>query len=223
MAAPAVVSTALKTLDAVNARHPWSHNDVYAPVVLHHVRRVAAAGGSRAVDVGCGTGNLLRRLADVLPEVTGVEPDERSARLAAEATADLAGVQVQHAPFEALPEHSVDLLTFVASLHHLPLEQTLVEARAALRPGGRLVVVGCYRDSRADRYHSWVSVALNLLVGLARHPRAASGYPEHMLVPTREADEPYTEIAATLRALLPGVRVRRWLFWRYVAVWTAPR
>ncbi|TNM61116.1 methyltransferase domain-containing protein [Streptomyces sp. NP160] len=223
MAAPAVASTALRTLDALNARHPWSHDDVYAPVVLHHARRVAAEGGTRAVDVGCGTGNLLRQLARVLPRVTGVEPDERCADLAASATAALPNVEVRHAPFEALPERSVDLLTFVASLHHLPLEPTLAAARVALRPGGRLVVVGCYRDTRADRYHSWVSVALNPLVGLVRHPRTATEHPAHMTAPTREAAEPYVEIAAALRTQLPGVRVRRWLFWRYVAVWTAPR
>lgn len=223
MAAPAVVSTALRTLDAVNAHHPWSHNDVYAPVVLHHARRVAAAGGTRAVDVGCGTGRLLRRLAGVLPEVVGVEPDERSARLAASATSDLAGVQVRHAAFEPLPERSVDLVTFVASLHHMPLEPTLTAVRAALRPGGRLVVVGRYRDTPADRYHSWASLALNPLVGLVRHPRRATALPPHMTCPVREPQESFDQIAATVRTVLPGARIRRGLFWRYVAVWTAPR
>lgn len=223
MPAPAVMSTALRTLDAVNARHPWSHNDVYAPVVLHHARRVAAAGGTRAVDVGCGTGNLLRRLAPVLPDVTGVEPDERSARLAAAATADLPGVTVRHAAFEPLPERSVDLVTFVASLHHMPLEPTLTAARAALRPGGRLVVVGRYQDTPADRYHSWASLALNPVVGLVKHPRTATALPPHMTCPTREPQEPFEQIAATMRSLLPGVHVRRGLFWRCVAVWTAPR
>ncbi|MGQ7296411.1 hypothetical protein [Quadrisphaera sp. KR29] len=63
MRASGITVRALSELDRFNARHPWSHNDAYAPLVMHHARRVAASGGSHAVDIGCGTGHLLRRLA----------------------------------------------------------------------------------------------------------------------------------------------------------------
>ncbi|MGW6197952.1 hypothetical protein ACWF0M_17540 [Kribbella sp. NPDC055110] len=55
--------TALAGLARFNDAHPWSHNGAYAPLVLHHARRVRAAGGIEALDVGCGTGNLARRSA----------------------------------------------------------------------------------------------------------------------------------------------------------------
>lgn len=46
------------------------------------------------------------------------------------------------------------LVTMVAVLHHLPLAATLRELRAALRPGGRLVVVGCHREDGAGDWPS---------------------------------------------------------------------
>ncbi|WP_109773536.1 class I SAM-dependent methyltransferase [Quadrisphaera granulorum] len=223
MAAPAVMSTALKTLDRVNTRHPWSHGEVYAPLVLHHARRVVAAGGTCAVDVGCGTGRLLERLASVVPQVIGIEPHAQSAALATHATGDLPHVTVRHAPFGPLPEGSADLVTFISSLHHLPLEPTLEAVRSALRPGGRLVVIGCYRDTPADRLHSWASVVLNPVIGLVKQPRAASSPPPHMRAPTRQPQESFEEVATTMRRTLPGVSIHRGLFWRYVAVWVAPR
>ena len=52
----------LRAVDAVNRRHPWSHNDHYRRWVLRQI----PAGTQRALDVGCGTGTLLRALANLL-------------------------------------------------------------------------------------------------------------------------------------------------------------
>ncbi len=37
--------------------------------------------------------------------------------------------------------------------------------------------------------------------------------------PTLPVTEPYAEIRYALRAAMPGIRVKRGLFWRYTAVW----
>ena len=108
-----------------NDAHPWSHNDAYAALVLHHARRVRATGGTEALDVGCGTGNLVRRLAGVFPAVTGIEPDASTAEKARRTTADLANVRILNQPFGESCRNRYDLITFVAVLHHLPLQATL--------------------------------------------------------------------------------------------------
>jgi 2-polyprenyl-3-methyl-5-hydroxy-6-metoxy-1,4-benzoquinol methylase len=212
---------ALTALARFNDAHPWSHNDVYAPLVLHHARRIRAAGGTKALDVGCGTGNLVRRLAGVFPAVTGIERDVPTAEQAQRATADLTNVRILTQPFNELHEDRYDLITFVAVLHHLPLEATLEKARELLRPGGRLVVVGVSREARADLPWSIASMVLNPIVGIAKHPRRSATAPVHMTAPTAVPTESFEEITLAAKRILPGARLNRSLFWRYTLSWKA--
>lgn len=65
------------TLVATSAE-PWNHNIEYHPLVLSQVP--ATCGW--ALDVGCGTGLLTRKLRFVVPHVVGIDRDRRSIELA---------------------------------------------------------------------------------------------------------------------------------------------
>jgi SAM-dependent methyltransferase len=198
------VNALLRRIDAVNAAHPWSHNDFY----LRWVMRQVPPGARRALDVGCGTGTLLRSLRRVVPVAEGIDRDERVAALAGARVASLLDLP-------ATPAY--DLVTAVAVVHHLPLEPALERLRALVRPGGRLVVVGCYRATTpTDHLVGLAAIPANLLVGLLRSPGVA---PVGMSAPVAAAVSSLPEIRATARRLLRGARIRRRLFWRYTLVW----
>lgn len=111
----------------------------------------------------------------------------------------------------------------MAVLHHMPLGDAIREARQAVSPNGRLVIVGVYRETRADLPLSVLSLVLNPLVGAVKHPRRAAGPLQQMTAPTADPDETFAQIKqATMQVVLPGVSARRGLFWRYVATWKAP-
>ncbi|MGW6197951.1 class I SAM-dependent methyltransferase [Kribbella sp. NPDC055110] len=131
-------------------------------------------------------------------------------------------VRVLTQPFEEFDGDRYDLITFVAVLHHLPLEATLRKARDLLRPGGRLVVVGVSREAPADRPWSIASMILNPIVGIATHPRRSHAVPTHMTAPTATVAESFDEIALAVERILPGARISRSLFWRYTLSWNAP-
>jgi SAM-dependent methyltransferase len=211
----------LAALDRLNAAHPWSHNDAFTGLVLRHARAVRRHGGTTAVDVGCGTGNLLLSLSEVFPQVIGLEPDPETAAAAARRFSGSA-VLVEERRFGSEPHQAYDLIVFVASLHHMPLRPALLAARAALRPGGRVVIVGVAGESPGDALRSGISLVLNPLIGLVRHPTRATQPPAHMRAPTSAADQTFDEIRGIADEALPGVRMRRRLFWRYTATWTAP-
>lgn len=208
-------------LDRFNQRHPWSHNDLYAPWV---VRRVTASGAREVLDVGCGTGNLLARLHRRVDWAEGLEPDPGTAALAQARFARTPGVTINPVGFaDRAPHRRWDAITLVAVLHHLPLEPTLRELRASLNPGGRLVVVGCHRDEGpADQLTGLVSLLLNPLIGLVKHPVPAAEPPPHMRAPTAEPPETLARIRAAADRELPGARVRRRLFWRHTLVYDHP-
>ncbi|UNK69295.1 class I SAM-dependent methyltransferase [Microbacterium sp. H1-D42] len=212
----------LAALTRFNEGHPWSHNDAFSGFVLGQARAVRRVGGRVAVDVGCGTGGLVARLAAVFPTVIGIEPDAETAAVAKRRLARTSDARIEQRAFGSESPETYDLIVFVASLHHMPLRETLLKARAALRPGGRIVIVGVARETSADAARSLVSVVLNPLVGLVRHPRRAVARPTHMRAPVAEPRESFDEIGAVAEEVLPGIRLRRRLFWRYTAVWAAP-
>jgi SAM-dependent methyltransferase len=217
------VTVILRALDRVNREHPWSHNDFYAGFVLREARHAVRDGGTAALDVGCGTGNLLRRLAGLFPAVVGVEADAATAALAAETVRTLPGASVVHAAFPLEDGRRYDFVSMVAVLHHLPLREGIEAVRDVVAPGGRLAIVGVHREERSDAAFSIASLLLNPVIGLLKHPRRADALPVNMSAPTAPASDLYRDIRDALRAALPGVRVRRGLFWRYTATWRAPR
>lgn len=212
----------LAALVRFNAAHPWSHNDAFTGAVLRHARAVRRGGGATAVDVGCGTGNLVDRLASAMPRVIGIEPDGATAAIAAERFAGSQIVQIDQRPFGDEQPASYDLIVFVASLHHMALRPALRSARKALRPAGRIVIVGLAQETSEDSLRTIVSLVLNPIIGFIRHPKRATRPLIEMRAPTAPVSDTFDEIRAVAHELLPGIRMRRRLFWRYTAVWTAP-
>ena len=193
--------TLLDRIDRFNAGHPWSHNDHYVRWILRQLPPRARD----ALDVGCGAGTLLAALATRLPHVEGIDRDPVMAARSGARRADLLDLPA---------EPAYDVVTAVAVLHHLPLTPALQHLRALLRPGGRLIVVGCYRQvTAADRATDLVAVPANLAIGLLARRRVARTRAA-MPAPTAPARETLREI----RAAAPAATVRRRLFWRYTLV-----
>ncbi|MFF7950495.1 class I SAM-dependent methyltransferase [Streptomyces griseorubiginosus] len=210
----------LDVLARLNAAYPWSHNAHYHAWIM---RRLPPRF-DRALDVGCGAGDLVRLLATRAAQVHGIDSDSRIVGAARESTA--ADLPVTYAVADGGSYERggpYDVITCVAVLHHLPLAGTLSHFRRQLAPGGTLVVVGCAReDTWVQHLLGLVSVLLNPLFGWARNRgRRAAAPPLAMTAPTRQPDVPYTELIREVRRVLPGARLRRRLFWRYTLVWRA--
>ncbi|GAB3747875.1 class I SAM-dependent methyltransferase [Microlunatus parietis] len=213
-----LIRAAGRRLASINARHPWSHNDHFHAWILRRlpVRR------RRALDVGCGAGLLIDRLRGAFDQVLGVDADAAMAAAAGARFAEDPSVSVRYAGFEQI-DGTFDMITMIASLHHLPLEPALRHASELLEPGGRLLVVGlAWAESPADFAWDGASSLLNPVVGLIKHPRPVlrphdQDGPE---MPVRDPVETFSEISATARRVLPGARIRRRLFFRYTLEWT---
>ena len=107
----------------------------------------------RAVDLGCGTGELLGLLSAVCGEVVGIDREAAMLEVAQRRTAELSNVRLERALLDALPlpDHSVDLATCLLVLHHVrELAPVAAEVGRVLRPGGRWVVVDMVAHDRDD-------------------------------------------------------------------------
>jgi ubiquinone/menaquinone biosynthesis C-methylase UbiE len=111
-------------------------------LVVHRVADLALSAvpaPGRVLDVGCGTGALLRRLAARLPEaeLAGLDP---APRMLAEARKRLNGVRLEQGVAERLPfaDASFDLVVSVLSFDHWSDQELgLAECARVLRPRRR--------------------------------------------------------------------------------------
>src|SRR5947209_17643683 len=86
-------------------------------VDLDHYLAIAAEFGARSLlDVGCGTGILARRAADLGMEVTGVDPAAASLDVA-RSQPGAEGVRWLHGDATGLPGIQVDLATMTANVY----------------------------------------------------------------------------------------------------------
>ena len=191
----------------------WNQNIHYYPLILAAV----PPGCARALDVGCGEGMLARQLADRVPEVVGIDRDAASVA-AARRQGPGGRVGFVRGDFLAhpFPPASFGLISCVAALHHMDAAAALARMSQLLAPGGTLVVVGLARSRLTDLPWDGVAVIANL------GHRVAKGYwpqPSPIVWPPPHS---YREIGALAGEMLPGVRYRRHLLWRYSLVWVRP-
>src|SRR5579872_880054 len=111
---------------------PWNHNIHYHDLIMSSV----TPDCQRALDVGCGQGLLSRRLAQCCRAVVAIDVDRdviarASVNNGMEACIKFVEGDVMTYPFS---DDSFDLITAVATLHHLQLEPALVRFRNLLRP-----------------------------------------------------------------------------------------
>lgn len=103
----------------------------------------------RVLDVGCGTGYLLRRLAKRCPhasELAGIDPARSMIELAEQAVDDLR-IRFTVGTAERLPypDDAFDLVVSTTSFDHWADQRAgLVECARALTPGGHLVVADLF-------------------------------------------------------------------------------
>jgi ubiquinone/menaquinone biosynthesis C-methylase UbiE len=189
----------------------WNQNVHYQPVILDEV----PPGCESAIDVGCGDGVLAGKLAARGAAVTGIDRDERMIGLARSRVPDatfLAG------DFMAFPfrEESFGFACANTALHHMDFAAALAKMARILRPGGRLAVVGLAdHGSPADWIMDAASTPVNYYYKLTRR-EGTSG------APVMDPDMTWAQVRATAERVLPGVRYRRHLLWRYSLRWAKP-
>jgi len=128
----------------------WLNRHLFEPAHRLLMEEVEPLRPGRLLDVGCGTGELIRRLAGRGWRTVGLdlcEPMLRRAHYKLDGLADRVRFTVgdsEHLPFES---RSFDVVTCANSFHHYPHQEAVVrEFRRVLRPGGQLLLLDGWSD-----------------------------------------------------------------------------
>jgi SAM-dependent methyltransferase len=190
----------------------WNHNIHYLPILLDALPERC----DRALDVGCGEGTLARELRRFVRDVTAIDLDEPSIELARrhEAATD---IEYLLGDFLAIPLEpaSFDFVVCVAALHHMNAMVALQRMRELLRPGGRLAVLGLARSQYPADLPRVVAATL-----VSQAQRATKNHWEPSAPTVWPPRETFAEMRCLAERMLPQVRFRRHLLWRYSLIWT---
>jgi SAM-dependent methyltransferase len=140
---------------------------------------------------------------------------------------------VTHADvFDAVfPAGAYDAVLSLSVLHHLRPGPALERMAGWLRPGGVLAAVALPRvDLPREVLVEAAGAVGHRGLGVAfAGARALTGdswfahEPTVGRMPMLDPEVTTREVRRQAAAVLPGVRVRRLVFWRYLLTWTAPR
>jgi SAM-dependent methyltransferase len=134
-------------------------NVSHAGVTTWGLSHVAIEPSFAILDVGCGGGRTIARLASMAPagKVFGIDYSAASVAVARET--NRAGIEEGHIDIQLgtvaalpYPDKTFDLVTAVETHYYWPnLEHDVGEVKRVLKPGGRFVIIAeTYRGRRND-------------------------------------------------------------------------
>jgi SAM-dependent methyltransferase len=201
----------------------WDHNAYYHRLVLSRL----PIGSAHVLDAGCGAGVLAAELGRRVPHVDAVDRDAGMVQRARLTVGP--GVVVRQADLltDPIPEGTYDAVVSMSALHHFPLRAALPRLATALRPGGRLIAVALSRvelprDLPVEMAASGAQAAVAVAVGLTRLVGVHALVKDDDGMPVVAPELTVRQVRREAQAVLPGARVRRLLFWRYILEFDRP-
>lgn len=206
---------------ALLTEHHGGASGIHHKYVLPHLPSYC----ENALEVGCGTGEFTRILAERARRVVAVDLSPQMIRLARQQSIDYPNIEYVEGDVLrlSLPDESYDCIVSLATLHHLPLEQGVLKMKAALKQGGVLIIHDLVSDENlVDRIKSALAFPVSVSkrfwkTGRLRAPREVrEAWREHG---KGEVYLTLNEVKEMCRQYLPLAKVQRNLLWRYTVVW----
>ena len=131
------------------------------------------AATSLTLEIGCGTGQATRPLAQLGCKVTAIEPGVDMADIARQRMAHLSNVTIETATFEEWDEQDrrFDLIVAASSWHWIDPSIGWARAHSVLQPAGWLALLGHVVIRRTDEPEVYAATA-------DLHERFAQGNPD---------------------------------------------
>ena len=209
---------------ALYDRDEWNHNNHYHRFLL----RQLPSKCQTVLDLGCGTGEFSRLLAERADRVIAIDFSPNSIKIAKQRSQQFNNIDYRVADIsqEDFPAKRFEAIVSIATFHHLSIEQLVPKLEAALKPEGVLIVLDLFEHHNfVDTLSDAIAVPLNwwFLKTKNKHfppnPNAVALMREHL---STDKYLNFSEAKKIYTSLLKNAKVRRHLFWRYSVVWQKP-
>jgi len=197
----------------------WDHNNHYYPLMIQSIPPQLPRS-AHALDVGCGTGQLCRLLAERFDHVTGVDLSEGQLNIARSFPSPRCEYVLGDFLDMPLERNSFACIVSAAAAHHMPFGEFLHKCREALMPGGALIVLDLYQPRTVTDY-AWLGLAFlpNRVMEWVHNRNNPLSETEKQLWREHSRHDKYMSMGqirkSAKRHLGSGFRLRRLLFFRY--------
>ena len=201
------------------------HNQHYSEFLLRQVRPNCQA----ALEIGCGKGEFSRRLAERSARVLALDLSPEMIRIARANSASQSNIEFQTADVTTydLPTEGFDCIASIATLHHLPLGEMLRKMKAALKPGGVLLILDLFEPQGVvDTLSNPLALLVSVILRLTHHGRLRSSREARDAWAAHESHDLYptmSQVRELCSEVLPGARIKKHLLWRYSVIWRKNR
>jgi len=206
---------------ALLSRNGWNHNSHYHDFLLRQLPPHCA----NALEIGCGTGAFSRLLAKRSDRVLALDLSPQMIRIAKERSEQCSNIdfQVTDAMTWEFPAEQFDCVASIATLHHLPIEETLSKMQEALKVNGTLIILDLFQEEGlSDVLTSTLAVPASIILRLIKTGRLREPHEVREAWAEHGRSDSYptlSQIRQVCVSVLPGTRVKKHLLWRYSIVW----
>jgi len=217
------MSTIQKDFDRIALVSPDGslQNNRYHNFLLRHL----PSNCDEVLEIGCGKGEFSRRLAESATRVLALDLSPEMIRIARAHSEHLPNIEYQIADVMSydLPPDHFECITSIATLHHLPLREILLKMKAALKPGGVLLILDLFEPRGAvDALLNPLAVSVSVGLRLIYHRRLLPSCEARAAWAAHEAHDIYptmNEVLTLCADIQPGAKDGKHLLWRYSVVW----
>lgn len=150
---------------------PWSKlkSTIYSAIFRNPkstkvtLARVPLSEGDRVLDIGCGPGAAIRRVASGVASGTGVDASDSMISIARRRAESVPNIDFKVSPAEALayPDGSFTVVWTIQSWHHWnDPGAAYAEVKRVLEPGGRFYLI----EKETDGQHGLTAVRASVVV-----------------------------------------------------------
>lgn len=193
----------------------WNHNTYYHKLLLH-MNKLPETLDS-VLDIGSGRGLFSYKLSFIFKEVFSLEPDMASIEFCKIQYKSRENITFIHDSFmeHDFGDQKFDSIYAIASIHHMDFETASLKMKALLKPGGKLILLGLYRDySVSDYLMSMIAVFPNFIMNLLSMKKAL----DSSEMTTTPPQMTLGEIKRASHSIFIDYHFRRHLFWRYTLI-----